>query len=247
MINRVAQFTTAQTKTLNTYEIKGNYYMDNISTYGPIMACVKVGQVLQEYTTIAKNFVIVNHIELKEILMNLCNYSIMAQLQMKNVVVDNTSYQHIAGKAKELFVKKNADYGDAFATYGIVGVLVRIGDKIARLETCTKVKEFKVKDESILDTLIDLYNYSIMAMMLINDDECSTNLNRMSTEELHTYLNTKQNMCNIVSDQLRYESHCYHAVRDKIQSQCDHSWEIAIDEFSSDRTPHICVKCSMHD
>ena len=27
-----------------------------------------------------------------------------------------------------LFKKKNQDYGDAFATYGPVGVLVRIGD-----------------------------------------------------------------------------------------------------------------------
>ena len=30
----------------------------------------------------------------------------------------------------ELFVKKNTDYGDSFATYGPIGVIVRIGDKI---------------------------------------------------------------------------------------------------------------------
>ena len=28
----------------------------------------------------------------------------------------------------ELFTRKNADYGDAFATYGPVGVIVRMGD-----------------------------------------------------------------------------------------------------------------------
>ena len=33
--------------------------------------------------------------------------------------------------------KKNKDYGDAFATYGPVGVLVRIGDKIQRLQNIT--------------------------------------------------------------------------------------------------------------
>ena len=33
----------------------------------------------------------------------------------------------------ELFKQKNKDYGDAFATYGTVGVLVRMGDKISRL------------------------------------------------------------------------------------------------------------------
>ena len=33
----------------------------------------------------------------------------------------------------ELFTKKNSDYGDAFAKYGVIGVLMRIEDKIQRL------------------------------------------------------------------------------------------------------------------
>jgi hypothetical protein len=32
----------------------------------------------------------------------------------------------------ELFTKKNIDYGDAFAKYGVIGVLMRIEDKIQR-------------------------------------------------------------------------------------------------------------------
>ena len=36
-------------------------------------------------------------------------------------------------EAFETFLRKNKDYGDAFATYGPVGVIVRIGDKIPRL------------------------------------------------------------------------------------------------------------------
>ena len=36
-------------------------------------------------------------------------------------------------EALELFKKKNKDYGDAFASYGSIGVLVRMGDKISRL------------------------------------------------------------------------------------------------------------------
>jgi hypothetical protein len=39
----------------------------------------------------------------------------------------------IQDEGLELFRQKNQDYGDAFSTYGSVGVLVRIGDKIARL------------------------------------------------------------------------------------------------------------------
>ena len=38
----------------------------------------------------------------------------------------------------ELFTRKNADYGDAFAKYGVVGVLMRIEDKIQRAMSITK-------------------------------------------------------------------------------------------------------------
>ena len=44
----------------------------------------------------------------------------------------------IQGDALELFTRKNADYGDAFAKYGIIGVLMRIEDKIQRAVSITK-------------------------------------------------------------------------------------------------------------
>ena len=43
--------------------------------------------------------------------------------------------QKVQTEGLELFKKKNQDYGDAFANYGVVGVLVRMGDKIARLQS----------------------------------------------------------------------------------------------------------------
>jgi hypothetical protein len=70
----------------------------------------------------------------------------------------------------ELFKKKNKDYGDAFATYGAIGVLVRMGDKILRLQSITNSSLTLVNSESLRDTLIDLHNYSAMAIMLL--DEC---------------------------------------------------------------------------
>ena len=57
----------------------------------------------------------------------------------------------------ELFKKKNKDYGDAFAEYGVVGVLVRMGDKIKRLQNIEKNKIVLVNDENMKDTLIDLH------------------------------------------------------------------------------------------
>ena len=38
----------------------------------------------------------------------------------------------------ELFKIKNQDYGDAFAKYGVIGVLMRIEDKIQRSMSITK-------------------------------------------------------------------------------------------------------------
>jgi len=77
--------------------------------------------------------------------------------------------QKVQTEGLELFKKKNQDYGDAFANYGIVGVLVRMGDKIARLQSITKKGVSLVNTESLRDTLIDLHNYSAMAIMLLDE------------------------------------------------------------------------------
>jgi len=69
----------------------------------------------------------------------------------------------------ELFKKKNADYGDAFATYGPVGIIVRMGDKIQRLTSVSKNGVALVDNEGLRDTLIDLHNYSAMAIMLLDE------------------------------------------------------------------------------
>jgi hypothetical protein len=74
----------------------------------------------------------------------------------------------------ELFRKKNMDYGDAFATYGPIGVIVRMGDKIQRLLSVSKKGIALVDSESLRDTLIDLHNYSAMAIMLM-DEKRETN------------------------------------------------------------------------
>ena len=74
-------------------------------------------------------------------------------------------------EALELFKRKNADYGDAFATYGPVGVIVRMGDKIQRLLSVSKKGVALVDSESLRDTLIDLHNYAAMAVMLIDEQD----------------------------------------------------------------------------
>ena len=75
--------------------------------------------------------------------------------------------------ALELFKKKNTDYGDAFAEFGVIGVLMRIEDKIKRSLSITKNGITLVDDEKIRDTLIDLHNYAAMAIMLLDEKEAN--------------------------------------------------------------------------
>ena len=80
-------------------------------------------------------------------------------------------YTNVHNEAFELFKKKNKDYGDAFADYGSVGVLVRLGDKIRRMQSITASQIKLINTESLRDTLIDLHNYSAMAIMLMDEKE----------------------------------------------------------------------------
>jgi len=74
-------------------------------------------------------------------------------------------------EALALFTRKNEDYGDAFAEYGVIGVLMRIEDKLKRSMSITKNGVNLVRDEGIRDTLIDLHNYAAMAIMLIDEKD----------------------------------------------------------------------------
>jgi hypothetical protein len=77
--------------------------------------------------------------------------------------------ENVQKEGADLFKVKNKDYGDAFAKYGVIGVLMRIEDKIQRSMSITKNGVNLVKDEGIRDTLIDLHNYAAMAIMLIDE------------------------------------------------------------------------------
>jgi len=86
----------------------------------------------------------------------------------------------------ELFKQKNADYGDSFANYGPVGVIVRMGDKIHRLSSVTKSGVHFV-NESVRDTLIDLYNYAAMAIMLLDEKKSAEHprINEIKSNQLN--------------------------------------------------------------
>ena len=72
-----------------------------------------------------------------------------------------------------LYVTKNHDYGDSvhdtYMKYGITSFLVRLEDKLNRARTISK-KEQLVKDEKLVDTLLDMANYAILAVLELEGD-----------------------------------------------------------------------------
>lgn len=81
-------------------------------------------------------------------------------------------FRSIINKMLETYKAKNADYGDSFGKsiekYGAIAGLTRISDKFNRLENLLlKDDDIMVPDESIIDTLLDLANYSVMLYMAI--------------------------------------------------------------------------------
>jgi len=100
-----------------------------------------------------------------EFVNNIKIFNIYYLLEMNRV----DQMKKIQNEALELFTKKNADYGDAFAKYGVIGVLMRIEDKLQRSMSITKNGVNLVSDEGIRDTLLDLHNYAAMALMLLDE------------------------------------------------------------------------------
>lgn len=79
-----------------------------------------------------------------------------------------TLFRSIQDEAFELFKKKNADYGNSFEEYGTIGILIRMSDKIKRAQTITNNNVTLIDTESLRDTLIDLHNYTALAITLID-------------------------------------------------------------------------------
>lgn len=85
-------------------------------------------------------------------------------------------------KLSEIHSKKNHDYAgeDPLSNFkesekmGIPawkGVLVRMTDKMSRLQTFAKKGKLEVSDENVEDTLRDMAIYAILGLLLYRDDE----------------------------------------------------------------------------
>lgn len=72
----------------------------------------------------------------------------------------------------QTLLKKNADYGGASFDLGLNGNMVHLWDKIKRYRTMVENKNSGIEPnfESIEDTLKDILGYSIIGLLILNDE-----------------------------------------------------------------------------
>lgn len=132
----------------------------NTSKYLTAMKKYQTG-LLKNMTRATDNITIGDNAEIYETLVNIAVSSLMMigdpYTNPKEVIIHNN---------RELFKKKNSDYGNSFEDFGLIGIIVRLNDKINRILNLGErdPSEFLV-DEKLEDTINDLYNYCIIGLM----------------------------------------------------------------------------------
>lgn len=94
-----------------------------------------------------------------------------ASVQTKKSKWLHAGMTSVMNEQRQLARKKNNDYAFAVDNIGITGKLglaVRLFDKVCRILSLVSSKKQLVKDESIRDTAIDVANYAVFLVMVLD-------------------------------------------------------------------------------
>ena len=90
---------------------------------------------------------------------------------MKNKI---QKHKELLDYLHNMYIAKNHDYGDSvhdtYKKYGITSFLVRLEDKLNRARTISS-KSQMVEDEKLKDTLLDMANYAILAVLELEEEK----------------------------------------------------------------------------
>lgn len=92
---------------------------------------------------------------------------------------NSQKFSSITSNMLELYELKNKNYGDSFSKsyneFGLTMACIRLQDKLERLKSLNRQgSEANCDDESIIDTLTDLANYSVMTIMEVQNEKQNT-------------------------------------------------------------------------
>ena len=87
-----------------------------------------------------------------------------------HVEVTRSKLEAIAYSVVNLVLRKNADYGDAWQRQGLNGALVRLADKLYRVENLADGHERLVQDENVRETLVDAIGYALLGILYMQEN-----------------------------------------------------------------------------
>jgi hypothetical protein len=100
----------------------------------------------------------------------------------KNISEEVEKFIKVLKKRLDIFAKKNSDYGSSFRIDGLVGIVLRLGDKLMRLKQTSKDGHtIQVKDEGLRELFLDIGNYTDMGLMLL-EESCEEEDSNFSDE-----------------------------------------------------------------
>lgn len=89
-------------------------------------------------------------------------------IKEEQTLSDVECFREITHTMSDVYTRKNHDYGDSFQKmfkkHGMSYPIIHLEEKLNRIEVLAK-EEGMVKEEGIIDSLLDLANYSIMTIM----------------------------------------------------------------------------------
>lgn len=85
-------------------------------------------------------------------------------------------HERMCSEARALMTRKNQDYASDddplknFRKRGLLGMLVRLEDKMARLDTFLETGILAVAEEPVDDLFKDIINYAVLMQSWINEE-----------------------------------------------------------------------------
>jgi hypothetical protein len=108
-------------------------------------------------------------------MMNKVNVTNEGLLSIARFVIESLHHikrmMRLAQEISVVVTAKNHDYGDAWQRYGIYTPLVRLNDKLLRVQTLTGGEQALVSDEGITDTLQDIVAYGLLALLWLDQNK----------------------------------------------------------------------------
>lgn len=93
---------------------------------------------------------------------------------------ETKAFIELIDSIKELRLRKSADYGNSWKIWGLEGVVWQIKSKFIRMSNLLQTKKDPA-NEPLRDTFLDMANYCIMAVQLIDQKEVEGDMSKLLT------------------------------------------------------------------